>query len=181
MASFLEVRSSSSSEIELPRLSESEKPTTMEALATVFDIGPVIGSGNFSTVRLVTDRASSHQYAMKFIDKSLYVGRESSLKSELTILKRVRHPHIVSLHEEYDIGSHLCLLFTYAAGGELFDRIIEEVGLCNPPLRLTSQGSFTEKDASRVIRQIAEALRFLHSQGIVHRDLKVRQFDVVMN
>ena len=45
-------------------------------------------------------------------------------------------------------------------GGELFDRIVEK-------------GSYTEKDASDLIRQVLLAVDYLHGQGIVHRDLKV--------
>lgn len=45
-------------------------------------------------------------------------------------------------------------------GGELFDRIVEK-------------GSYTEKDASHLIRQILEAVDYMHEQGVVHRDLKV--------
>jgi calcium/calmodulin-dependent protein kinase I len=50
-------------------------------------------------------------------------------------------------------------------GGELFDRIVEK-------------GSYTEKDASHLIRQILEAVDYMHSQGVVHRDLKVMSFVV---
>jgi len=51
-------------------------------------------------------------------------------------------------------------------GGELFDRIVEK-------------GSYTEKDASHLIRQILEAVDYMHEQGVVHRDLKVRQFYLI--
>ncbi|OCT65497.1 hypothetical protein XELAEV_180417364mg, partial [Xenopus laevis] len=44
-------------------------------------------------------------------------------------------------------------------GGELFDRIIE-------------RGYYTEKDASQLIRQVLDAVQYLHNMGIVHRDLK---------
>lgn len=46
-------------------------------------------------------------------------------------------------------------------GGELFDRIV-------------AKGSYTEKDASHLIRQIFEAVDYMHQNGVVHRDLKVR-------
>lgn len=46
-------------------------------------------------------------------------------------------------------------------GGELFDRIVEK-------------GSYTEKDAADLIRQVLEAVDYMHDQGVVHRDLKVR-------
>ena len=45
-------------------------------------------------------------------------------------------------------------------GGELFDRIVEK-------------GSYTEKDASNLIKQVLAAVDFMHEQGVVHRDLKV--------
>ena len=44
-------------------------------------------------------------------------------------------------------------------GGELFDRII-------------AKGSYTERDASDLIRQVLEAVDYLHGRDIVHRDLK---------
>lgn len=49
------------------------------------------------------------------------------------------------------------------SGGELFDRIVEK-------------GFYTEMDASRLIRQVLDAVNYLHSMGIVHRDLKAGQY-----
>lgn len=45
-------------------------------------------------------------------------------------------------------------------GGELFDRIVEK-------------GSYTEKDAADLIKQVLAAVEYMHDQGVVHRDLKV--------
>lgn len=55
-----------------------------------------------------------------------------------------------------------CFIFCRVTGGELLDRILE-------------RGSYTERDASRVMRQVLAAVRYLHQLGIVHRDLKVRE------
>lgn len=51
------------------------------------------------------------------------------------------------------------LCYFRVTGGELFDRIVEK-------------GSYTEKDASGLIRQVLEAVDYMHDQGVVHRDLK---------
>lgn len=59
-------------------------------------------------------------------------------------------------------SKHIMLFTRYrVTGGELFDRIVEK-------------GSYTEKDASHLIRQVLEAVDYMHEQGVVHRDLKVR-------
>lgn len=59
-------------------------------------------------------------------------------------------------------------MFSRVSGGELFDRIVEK-------------GFYTEKDASTLIRQVLDAVYYLHRMGIVHRDLKVRpQCDSVL-
>jgi len=51
-------------------------------------------------------------------------------------------------------------------GGELYDEIIR-------------RKSFTEGDASYIMRQLVEALDYLHQQGIVHRDLKLENLLLV--
>jgi len=63
------------------------------------------------------------------------------------------------MKEYFDTPKHLYLVLDYVEGGELFDRIVDE-------------GNFTERDASRIVRQMVEAIQYLHGLNIVHRDLK---------
>ncbi|XP_009282812.1 PREDICTED: calcium/calmodulin-dependent protein kinase type 1, partial [Aptenodytes forsteri] len=73
--------------------------------------------------------------------------------------RRIKHPNIVALDDIYESGTHLYLIMQLVSGGELFDRIVEK-------------GFYTERDASTLIRQILDAVKYLHDMGIVHRDLK---------
>lgn len=54
-----------------------------------------------------------------------------------------------------------------ATGGDVFDWILD-------------QGNYTERDASNVIRQVLEAVAYLHSLNIVHRNLKVSSGQLAM-
>ncbi|XP_010117922.1 PREDICTED: calcium/calmodulin-dependent protein kinase type 1D-like, partial [Chlamydotis macqueenii] len=72
---------------------------------------------------------------------------------------RIKHENIVALEDIYESPNHLYLVMQLVSGGELFDRIVEK-------------GFYTEKDASTLIRQVLDAVYYLHRMGIVHRDLK---------
>ena len=69
------------------------------------------------------------------------------------------HPRILHLRQAFDARDHVDLIIELAGGGELFDLII-------------SKGHFSERDAAQVIRQMCEAIGYLHERSIAHRDLK---------
>lgn len=136
-------------------------------------IKELLGTGAFSEVRLCEHRETGQAFAVKIIDKKALKGKEDSLENEIRVLKRFSakrqendpdrtwftHPNIVQLFETYEDKSKVYLIMELVTGGELFDRIVEK-------------GSYTEKDASYLIRQVLEAVDYMHEQGVVHRDLK---------
>ena len=70
---------------------------------------------------------TGEKFAVKIINKALCAGKEDMIETEIAILKKVKHPHIVGMHEEFDTADKLYLSLDYVDGGELFDRIVEEV------------------------------------------------------
>jgi calcium/calmodulin-dependent protein kinase I len=118
--------------------------------------------GSFATVKKATCRSDETDWAVKIIDKTkLDKEDEEALKVEVEILQRVDHPNIVSLRQVYDCPKVFYMVMELMTGGELFDRIVEKE-------------KYTEAEARAVVYKLAQAIKYCHDLGIVHRDLKVR-------
>ncbi|KAK8404719.1 hypothetical protein O3P69_007759 [Scylla paramamosain] len=132
----------------------------MPSVEDKYVLKDLLGTGAFSQVRLaeVKDDPST-VVAIKIIDKKALKGKEDSLENEIKVLRRLTHPNIVQLLETFEDKHKVYLVMELVTGGELFDRIVEK-------------GSYTEKDAADLIRQVLEAVDYMHEQGVVHRDLK---------
>ena len=125
-----------------------------------YNIEDTIGAGNFAEVKRCSHRATGRSYAVKVIEKRRVdpKRRDKILESECDALRRVKHPNIVQLHEIFDTTEKLYIVMEYVSGGEMLEQIV-------------NKGSYSERDASALVRQITETVDYLHSQGIVHRDL----------
>eukprot|EP00955_Chlamydomonas_euryale_P100047 365255-Chlamydomonas_euryale.AAC.26 len=106
--------------------------------------------------------ASRMLWHTQVVDKSRYAAGDNSLEREIKVLIKVDHPNCIRLFDVYITPRKVYLVTELVTGGELLDRV-------------TEKGNYTEKDAANLIRQILEGVAYLHSQGIVHRDLKVGQ------
>ncbi|KAF6776901.1 hypothetical protein AHF37_04187 [Paragonimus kellicotti] len=79
---------------------------------------------------------------------------------EVSILRRVYgHPNVIELHDVFEGDAYIFLVFEVCQGGELFDYLTHNVTL-------------SEKRTRSLMRQLFDAIAFIHSKNIVHRDLK---------
>nr|ACJ06768.1 calcium/calmodulin-dependent protein kinase I [Pinctada fucata] len=140
---------------------ESEKKHSRDSdVRKKYDFRKTLGTGAFSEVVLAEDKAEcGHLVAIKCIDRKGLSGKEDSLDNEISVLRKLSHNNIVQLLDVFDDKAHVYLVMELVTGGELFDRIVQK-------------GSYTEKDASYLIKQVLQAVQYMHGKGVVHRDLK---------
>lgn len=103
-------------------------------------------------------KISRKPFAIKVVGTAVKEGREAC-EAELSVLMRVSHRYVVQLVEIFEAHDRVYLVMELATGGELFDRLV-------------AQGSFTERDAVRILRMVVEGVSYLHALRITHRDLK---------
>jgi len=128
----------------------------------------VLGSGYSGAVRLATCREETPGSQAKFAVKAFKLAsvpqdKRAQLESEVAVFLCMDHPHITRLFDVYDSAEYLHLVMECMEGGELFDRVIE-------------LKTFSERDAADAVWQMLLALNYIHSHGIVHRDLKLENF-----
>lgn len=130
-----------------------------------YQIGREIGRGAYAVVKECTRKQQvSNTYALKVYskDKLQVPQRKRNVAREVQILKKLDHPHVIHLYETIDAPSHLYLVFEHATGGSLYSHI-----------RCSQGKKLPESEAKRIFTQIADALRYCHRIGVVHRDLKL--------
>lgn len=137
------------------------------SFSDLYNLCEIIGKGPFSIVRRCTNKTNDKQYAVKIIDIEQFTSTPGftidDIRREATICSSLKHPHIVELYETFETDGCLFMVFEYMDGTDLCFEVEK---------RALAGFVYSEAVASHYMRQIFEAVRYIHDRGIIHRDLK---------
>ena len=125
-----------------------------------YEIGVKIGTGAFSEVFECTHKTSGEKYAVKIIDKDIFDRVDKThLRNEIAILKLVNHPNVIYLKYTCEDKEKIYIVTELIKDGDFLDFLV-------------GKPRFKEDDLKPIIKQLLEAVAYLHEFGIVHCDIK---------
>ncbi len=134
--------------------------TLRDALIEHYAVQRELGRGGMATVFLAEDRKHHRPVAIKVLHSELAaaLGSDRFLR-EIAIAARLQHPHILPLYDSGTVNRLLYYVMPYVEGESLRDRLEREKQL-------------SVDEAVRITTEVASALAYAHSHGVVHRDIK---------
>lgn len=138
-------------------------------IKTLYKLEKELGRGQFGITYLCEEKATGRKYACKSIARGKLLTDKDiqDVRREVNILQHLTgQPNIVEFRGAYEDKQNLYLVMELCSGGELFDRII-------------AKGSYSEREAARIFKQIVNVVHVCHFMGVMHRDLKPENFLLV--
>ena len=126
-----------------------------------------LGKGSYAEVFLTKKIGDNTLLAAKRFDRA-FVEQPENLKrllNEVSILRKYKHPNIINLVETKKTKMHCYLITEYVNGGDLYENLKNYKSIYGTP--------FPENIVQYLMKQILSAVCFLHSNKIIHRDLKL--------
>ncbi|HEX3048433.1 MAG TPA: protein kinase [Bacillota bacterium] len=138
----------------------------MDLRNTVIDgryyLGEQLGAGGMSLIFKATDRLTNQAVAFKILKAEITSSHIEDIirfKREIEVVTKLNHPNIIKLYSCGEFDNKPYLVMEFLTGGNLRD--------------LLHHGQqFKFQDTVAIIKQITEALIYVHHHGVIHRDLK---------
>src|SRR6185503_4482076 len=131
------------------------------AVAGRYSLERELGRGGMGVVYLAREVRLDRSVAIKLLPPSLAADpklRERFLREARTAAK-LSHPNVIPIHAVEEIGEFVFFAMAYVEGETLTERV-------------RRRGPLAPSDGSRVLRDVAWALAYAHTQGVIHRDVK---------
>ena len=123
-----------------------------------------IGHGHFGKVYKCKSKLTGQIFAAKIINKQELDAKDSELiRQEKNYLNLIKHPNIISLKDYFEDKNFIYFVTEYYNGGDLISFLDK---------KHKENSKISEKTAAKIIKKIAEGLKYLNFFGIIHRDIK---------
>lgn len=145
------------------------KKNLQKKLEELYEVSKLLGEGSFGQVKLAKHIKSGSLYAIKVLNKNKLSKNQNDLaRNEADIMKLCCHPNIVRLADVIETHEFIYIIMEY----------IEGVDLCT---FLDERGCLSENLIRKCMLLLAQAIKYLHTFGIVHRDLKLENIMIVID
>ncbi len=133
-----------------------------KALGKQFTVGDLLGEGGFAAVFRVRDKSQDRDVAVKVLDLGLTPspGLAERFVREARTSGQLEHPHIVPIYKVGGYKNEVLYIVMRCVDGPSVRQLLER------------DQRLSVVDATRIARQVADALGYAHGRGIVHRDVK---------
>eukprot|EP01040_Poterioochromonas_malhamensis_P004183 gene4185-4477_t len=125
-----------------------------------YEMVRILGRGASAEVHLIRHRVTRQEYACKIVKKTNSMNDDRTMKTETTIMKKLEDNHLLRMYELYETEDTIWMILEYAEGGDVMHG-------------LASLEVYSEREVSKIFKQILLGVKYLHGEGIVHRDLKL--------
>uniref|UniRef100_A0A669QJC9 Serine/threonine-protein kinase PLK4 n=1 Tax=Phasianus colchicus TaxID=9054 RepID=A0A669QJC9_PHACC len=136
-----------------------------------FKVGNLLGKGSFAGVYRAVSLKTGLEVAIKMIDKKAMhkVGMVQRVQNEVKIHCQLKHPSILELYNYFEDSNYVYLILEMCHNGEM-SRYIKN-----------RKKPFSEDEARHFLHQIITGMLYLHSHGILHRDLTLSNLLLTSN
>jgi serine/threonine protein kinase len=123
----------------------------------LYEMGEKVHRGSFAIVNECLHKEWREKYAVKIIKRD--GSNDYAVLHEVAIMNQLDHEHIVKVIDFFEEPDYYFIVMELMGGGDVFDRIVEK-------------DQYSEKDARDLAKLLLEAVNYMHSNGVAHRDLK---------
>jgi len=140
-------------------LADDIRPQVQSSLGDAYTIERELGGGGMSRTYVALERSLSRRVVVKVLSPELAAGVSvDRFKREILLAAQMQHPHVVPVLSSGDASGLPWFTMPYVEGESLRTRL--------------ARGPLATGEAVSVLRDVARALAFAHSRGVVHRDIK---------